>query len=123
MAETRRVTVTSPRTHAARVPRRWPVARDLDEQTELGAVYTRALMRAQLRLALCTVGIVAAVVAGLPLAFALAPPLGRARLWGMPVPWLVLGLCVQPIWIATAGRHVWRAERIEREFVELVERS
>jgi hypothetical protein len=42
------------------------VAGDLDEQTELGTVYVRSLMRVQFRLALVTSAIVVMVAAGLP---------------------------------------------------------
>lgn len=143
MSEPRRVTVTSPRTTAARLARRlpdgappprpgsgaahrpgagWNIARDIDEQTELGAVYVRTLMRAQLRTAAMTCGSVLAVITGLPLLLILMPEIGHARLCGFPLLWAVLALFVHPIWIVLAARHVWRAERVEREFVRLVER-
>jgi hypothetical protein len=99
------------------------VTRDIDEQTELGAVYVRSLMRVQLRLALVTCGIVAIVVGLLPLAFALVPKLSAVKPLGLPLPWLVLGLGVQPLWIAAAARYVRRAERAERDFIDLVARS
>jgi hypothetical protein len=102
---------------------RWPVARELDEQTELGAVYVRSLMRAQLRLAFAVAAVVVGVVGGLPLVFALGPGVTRLRLAGLPVPWLLLVLCIQPVWIVAAAWHVRQAERLEREFTELVERS
>jgi hypothetical protein len=99
------------------------VTRDLDEQTALGAVYVRWLVRAQLRLALFTSLIMVMAFGGLPLAFVVVPGLYRLRLLGVPLPWLVLALCVQPVWILTAAWHVRRAERTERDFTEVVERS
>ena len=126
MSDPRRVLVTSPRTRApqvVQVVRPWPVVQDIDEQTELGAVYVRSLMRAQLRLALITSLIVLMVVGGLPLLFALVPELSGLRIHGVPVPWLVLALCIQPVWIVTAAWHVRQAERTERDFTEVVERS
>lgn len=116
-----RVTVSSPRTRARRVVRRWPVARDLDEQTELGVIYVRSLVRAQQRVAVLTCAGVAAVTGGLPAAFALVPALSAARVLGIPLPWLLLALCVQPVWIGAAAWHVRQAERTERDFAELVE--
>lgn len=80
----------------------------------------QALIRAQLRLALTTALLVLAVVGGLPLVFACFPVIARTRLAGTPVPWLVLALCIQPVWIATARWHLRRAERIERDFAEPV---
>ncbi|MEU5881711.1 hypothetical protein [Spirillospora sp. NPDC047279] len=125
MTDQRRVAVSSPRTHRARADGggRWSLAHDLDEQTELGAVYVRALIRAQLRTALATLAIVAFVVIGLPLLLLALPVLARSRLHGVPVSWLGLALCVHPIWIAAAARHLRQAERTEREFVGLVDRS
>ncbi|MGI5168703.1 hypothetical protein ACQEU3_30580 [Spirillospora sp. CA-253888] len=124
-----RVLVSSPRTRRARslppgAPRpSWDIARDLDEQTELGAVYARALIRAQLRTALATCAPVGLVLAGLPLLMSHAPELNRVRVYEVPLPWLVLALGVQPVWVALAARHVRRAERVERDFVRLVDRT
>jgi hypothetical protein len=123
VSDPRRVPVTSPRTRAPRTVRHWPVTRDLDEQTELGAVYVRSLMRAQLRLALLTSLIMVVALGGLPAVFTVVPGLSRSRLLGVPLPWLVLALCVQPVWIVTAAWHVRQAERTERDFTDVVERS
>jgi hypothetical protein len=117
-----RVVVTGPATRTP-VRTRWPVTRELDDNTELGAVYLRSLMRAQFLLALRVTAVVLAVVGGLPLVFALGPMITRLRMAGVPVPWLVLGACIQPVWIAVAAWHVRQAERVEEEFTELVERS
>ena len=73
----------------------------------------RALIGAQLRIALGTGAIVLAVLAGLPL-LALAPAVGRARVHGVPLVWAVLAFGVQPVWIAVAFRQLRRAERAER---------
>jgi hypothetical protein len=123
MTEVRRVVVTGPRARGVRVPPYPQVTRDIDEQTELGAVYVRSLIRAQLRLAVVSCGIVVLVVVLLPLTFALAPALAAVKLVGVPLPWLVLGLGVHPLWISAAAGHVHRAERAERDFVDLVTRS
>lgn len=122
MPEPRRVVVTGPRARGVRVPPYSPVTRDIDEQTELGAVYLRSMMRVQLRHALVTCGIVAIVVGLLPLVFALAPALSAIKALGVPLPWLVLGLGVQPLWIGAAARYVRRTERAERDFIDLVTR-
>ncbi|HEU5159860.1 MAG TPA: hypothetical protein VFU43_22885 [Streptosporangiaceae bacterium] len=123
MAEPRRVVVTGPRSRGVPAPRYSPVTRDIDEQTELGAVYVRSLMRVQLRHSLATCAIVAIVVGVLPLVFVLAPGLSAIKALGVPLPWLVLGLGVQPLWIGAAARYVRRAERTERDFTDLVARS
>jgi hypothetical protein len=106
-----------------RVASHWPVVRDLDEQTELGAVYMRSFKRAQFRLALVTGLVVLTVVGGLPLLFACAPGVARLRPAGLPLPWVVLGGCIQPLWVVLARWHVRRAERVERDFADVVARS
>ncbi|GAA3509057.1 hypothetical protein [Actinomadura keratinilytica] len=124
MTEPRRVAVSNPRTHRARrgpVGTGWSIARDLDEQTELGAVYARALIRAQLRSALLTAGAVLTAIIGLPLLLTLVPALARARVHGVPLAWPLLVLGVQPVWIILAVRQLWRAERTEREFARFVD--
>lgn len=118
-----RIVVTSPRTGAARVRGRWPVSRELGEQTELGAVLLSSLMRAQLRQAWLTCGVVVGVTGIMPVLFAVVPWLARGRVAGVPVSWLVLGLCVQPVWIVVSFWQVRRAERLEDEFTRVVERS
>ncbi|ETK32646.1 hypothetical protein GCM10009530_18760 [Microbispora corallina] len=117
----RRVVVTSPRTAAARRPRH-PLTREIDEQTELGEVYMRSLIRTQFRLALFVCTVLACVVGGLPLLFLLVPDLRDARLLGVPLPWLVLAGLIYPAFVAGAWFYVRQAERNERDFADLVER-
>ena len=47
----RRVRVTAPRSQASRAPSGYPVAREVAEQSEVGQVFVRSLIRSQLRLA------------------------------------------------------------------------
>jgi hypothetical protein len=125
-SEPRRVVVSSPRTHRARsgpVGTGWRITWDLDEQTELGTGYARALIRAQLRTALLTAAVVLAGVIGLPLLLMLVPAVSQARVYGVPLVWPLLVLGVHPVWIIVAARHVRQVERTEREFVRLVDHS
>ena len=100
-----RVRVTHPRTAAATRGSRRGARRDLREQTVRGEVLMASLRRTQLRLAL----VVAAV--------------GGAVLGGLPVGWLLLGLLVFPFIVGLGWWYVRAAERQEREFVDLVERT
>ena len=119
----RRVTVTSPRTEAAQRARPRRGRRDeLADQTELGDVLIRSLIRAQLGLALRVLAVFVALLGGLPLVFALAPAAGRAEVGGLPVPWLLLGVATFPLLVLFGLVYVRQAERNEREFGELVER-
>jgi hypothetical protein len=119
----RRVMVTSPRTDAAQRAR--PTRRRRDElvdQTELGDVLIRSLIRAQLGLALRVLAVFGTLLGGLPLLFALVPAAGRAEVGGLPAAWLLLGLAAFPLLVLLGLVYVRQAERNEREFAELVER-
>jgi hypothetical protein len=116
-----RVRITHPRTDAARrVPAR-PVIHEIDEQTQLGEVYLTSLVRSQRRLALLVCSLAAMVLGGIALLGALVPGFARLRLFGISVPWLVLGLLIYPLMIGLAAYAVRHAERNERDFTELVE--
>jgi len=119
---TPRVRVTSPRSAAPR-RRRVSAVSEIDAQTDLGAVYMSSLLRSQLRLALSVVSVLVALVAGLPLLFALAPGLVDVELLGLPLPWLLLAVAVYPFLLLLGWLYVRAAERNERDFAEMVERS
>ncbi len=119
----RRVRVTSPRRDARRRAERRPRQVDLSEQTGLGEVYLKGLLGAQLRLSLrvlCGVGL---LLGGLPALFLLVPSAARLTVGPIPLPFLVVGILVYPVVFLAARYHVRQAERIEREFAELVTRS
>lgn len=114
-----RVRVTGPPRRRASVVR--PAAtREIDAGTELGAVYMRSLLREQLRLALGVLAVLLVTVGSLPLAFHLVPRLAEARILGVPLPWLLLGLLVYPWLLVLGWAYVRRAEANERDFAELV---
>lgn len=112
-----RVRVTSPRTAATA---RRTVASEIDDQTELGAVYLRSLIRAQLRLAAGVLLVVALGAGGLPLLFRLAPELSRHRVLGMPLAWGLLAFVVYPLMVGLGWAFVRRAEGHERTFADMV---
>ncbi|MEV7968796.1 hypothetical protein AB0O34_22835 [Sphaerisporangium sp. NPDC088356] len=118
----KREVVTSPRTTAARRPR-YPVTMEIDEQTRLGEVYMRSLIRTQFRLALFVCTVLGCVIGGLPLLFLLVPGLREVRLFGLPLPWVVLAGLIYPAFVAGAWLYVRQAERNERHFADLVERQ
>ncbi len=59
----------------------------------------------------------------LPLVFALVPGLTAHYVLGMPVSWVVLAFGCYPVLVLLAWRYVRRAERNERAFARVVERS
>jgi hypothetical protein len=118
----RRVAVTSPRTAAGQRAR--PIRRRRDEladQTGVGEVLIRSLIRAQLGLALRVLGVVVVLLGGPPLIFALFPAAGRFEIGGVGLPWLLLGVAAFPLLVLLGLVYMRQAERHEREFAELVE--
>ncbi len=97
-------------------------AGDIDEESQLGRVYFRSLLREQLWLALRIVALLAASVGSLPLVFHVVPGLTDVQLVGIPLPWLLLGVLVYPVLVLLGWRYVRRAERNERAFTDVVER-
>lgn len=117
-----RVLVTHPRTVAPRrMPARAPT-REIDDQTSAGEFLVRSLVRVQLTLALRTIAALAVLLGGLPLLFAVWPGCARAHVFGIPLPWLLLGLLAYPVLVGLGALHVRGAERNERNFVALVDR-
>lgn len=102
-------------------PRRAPTE-DIDEQTGIGELYMRSLVRSQLRLGLGVLAAFAVSLCGLPLLFALAPAVRGVEVLGVPLPWLLLGFAAYPVIGVTAWAYVRAAERAERDFADLVER-
>ena len=115
----RRVRVTSSRRGGARMTNT-PIARDLDEQTGLGDVYLEGLMRAQFRLSLFVVGLAALGLGLFPLLLVALPVTRRLVVLGLPLPWLVLGILVYPVTWLAARWYTRAAERIERDFRDVV---
>ena len=114
-----RVRVTGPPRHTS-VGRAASRLGDVHEQTALGDVYLRSLLRAQIGLALRLLLLLAVTLGVLPLAFHLWPSLSDIRLLGIPLPWLLLGVLVHPFLLLLAWRYVRSAERNERVFADLV---
>jgi hypothetical protein len=115
--------VTSPRTAAVRRPPGRSALRALDEQDLVGELLVRSLVRAQLFLALRLLTVLAALLGGLPLLFAVVPGSREVQVLGLPLPWLVLGVLVYPALVLGGWLYLRLAERNERDFTELVERS
>ena len=111
-----RVRVTGP-------PRRQgprPRTGDIDEETRLGGVYLGSLLREQMWLALRIVALLFAAIGSLPLVFHLLPGLTDVDVFGMPLPWLLLGVGVYPVMVLLGWRYVRSAERNERDFADLL---
>ena len=116
----RRVRITSPRREARRREARRPPRQELAEQTGLGEVYLSALLRAQLRLSVAILLGIGVIVLGLPALFALLPTTRDISIGPIPLPWLAIGVLIYPVVFLAARIYVHQAERIEREFSDLL---
>jgi len=118
-----RVTVTSPYAERPRSrPRRTAIS-EIDAQSEVGRIYVGDLLRAQLRLAASTLVALGLTIGMLPLLFTLVPGLTSKQLLGMPVSWGMLAFGCYPVLVLLAWRYVRLAERNERAFARVVDRS
>lgn len=119
---TDRVRITSPRTTGAR-PRPATGAQEIDEQTAVGEVYMRSLIRSQLRVAIVVFLAVGIGIGCLPLVFWSVPSAADVTVLGIPLAWLLLGGVVYPTLVAAGWLYVRQAERNEQQFADLVERQ
>ena len=101
-----------------------PVRRGVEvaEQTEIGRELVRGLVRAQLAAALRIAGVALMLFAPLPILFAL-PAVQDFPILGVPLAWWVLGAAVYPVVYLLARLHRRQAERIERDFTDLLGRG
>ena len=118
-----RVRVTSPWTERPRLRPFSTATSEIDAQSEVGEIYVRTLLRAQLRLAMSTLVALALTIGILPLVFTLAPGLTTNQLFGMPISWGILAFGCYPVLVLLAWRYVRLADRNERAFARVVERS
>ena len=114
-----RVRVTGPPRRRQSTPR--PV--DLEAESPLSEVYLDSLLAAQLRLAGRILLLLALAVGSLPLVFFVVPDLAEVSPFGVPLSWLLLGVGVYPVLVLLGWRFVVRAERNERDFVDLTKGS
>ncbi|MCM4082992.1 DUF485 domain-containing protein [Paractinoplanes hotanensis] len=95
---------------------------DLAEQTPVGEALVKGLMRAQLALALRLALVVVIALGALPLLFAVAPGVAGVKIFGVYLPWLLLGVLSFPFLIGVGWAYVRWAERNEQDFIALIRR-
>jgi hypothetical protein len=122
-----RVRVTSPRLGTGLRPATRPnersATREIDEQTEVGEIYMTSLLRSQLGPGLALLAVVLFGLGGLPVLFTLLPEVAAYPVGPVTVAWLLLGVAVFPALFAAAWWHVRTAERVERDFTEILRRG
>ena len=83
----------------------------------------RTLVRAQLSLALRLAAVFGCLLGGLPLLLAVSPEVRQAKVLGLDLPWLLLGVVMYPLLLAGGWLYVRLAERNEQDYADLVERT
>src|SRR5436309_12269739 len=116
-----RVRITHPRTTTARSLPTRPPARELDELTELGEVYLASLMRTQRRTAFTACAAAVGALLGLAVAAAGFAGWSRLSVFGVSLPWLLVGVLVYPVLIVVGLVAVRRTERDEEDFAALMQ--
>ena len=94
---------------------------DVQELTEVGEVLATSLIRSQLGLALRIGGLVLLGLGVLPAAFYLFPDLGRFELFGLRLPWLLLGVVAYPFMVLLGWMYARAAEKLEQIFADHIQ--
>lgn len=94
---------------------------EVEEQTGVGEMLVRQLIRAQLVVSLLLTVVVIATIGALPLVFFYLDDLGRVSVLGIRLSWLVLSFAVYPFMLAVGWVYVRLADRTEQNFVNMVE--
>ncbi|GAA4489053.1 hypothetical protein GCM10023094_49960 [Rhodococcus olei] len=94
---------------------------EVQEQTEVGDAMIRALVRAQLGLAVRFAAAVLLVVAAIPLVLVTLPSLADASVFGVRLSWVLLGVAAYPALYLAGRLYIRLAERTEQEFVDLAD--
>ena len=95
---------------------------EIADSTAHGEVYLRRLRRAQLTLSLLALTAFGAIFGVLPLALFLLPRLQRAQLLGVPVPLWILIVPLTPLFLAIGWLYARRADALDQQFKDLVEK-
>jgi hypothetical protein len=95
---------------------------ELEEQTSVGEHLVRSLVWAQFRTSFWMAVLLIFTLASLPLLFFLFPAFGDLTVFGIRLPWVLLGALPYPLLYGLGVWYVRRAERHERDFVSMVDR-
>ena len=94
---------------------------EVQEQTAVGDVLIRGLVRAQLGLAVRLATLTVCVLGSIPLLGLMIPGWANAAVFGVRLPWLLLGVASFPLLFVVGVAYVRMADRLEREFTRLTE--
>ncbi|MET3708630.1 MULTISPECIES: hypothetical protein [unclassified Arthrobacter] len=109
-----RVRVTAPRS----APRPAGESREAAEESDVGQVFVRSLIRSQLRLALVVAIVFLLILSAFPL-LAAVPGLADTRVAGVPFDWILLGAGIYPVIGLSAWLFIRSAARNETRYRDL----
>jgi len=112
-----RVRVTAPRSAA----RPSADSREAAQESEVGQVFVRSLIRSQLRLGLVVAGGFLLILISFPMLLGLVPGLAATRIAGIPFDWLLLGAGIYPVIGFSAWLYIRSAARNESRYRDLAE--
>ncbi|WP_248761830.1 hypothetical protein [Pseudarthrobacter sp. SSS035] len=110
-----RVRVTAPRS----APRPARESREAAEESEVGQVFVRSLIRSQLRLALVVAIGFMLILSAFPLLLAALPGLAETPIAGIPFDWILLGAGIYPVIGLSAWLYIRTATRNEARYRDL----
>jgi len=95
---------------------------ELADATAHGGLYLRRLVRAQLTLSLLALVAFAGILGSLPLLLFLSPGLQDVDVAGVPLPIVLVAVPLFPLFVALGWLYQRRADALDEEFRDLVER-
>lgn len=114
-----RVRVTAPRSVFRGSADSAAEPREAAEESAVGQVFVRSLIRSQLRLALVVAGGFLLILGAFPLLLAAIPGLAQTRIAGIPLDWLLLGAGIYPVTGISAWLYIRSAARNEARYRDL----
>ena len=114
-----RVRVTAPRSASRIYPDSSADPRESAEESAVGQVFVRSLIRSQLRLALVVAGGFLLILGAVPLLLVAIPEMAETRLAGIPLDWLLLGAGIYPVTGISAWLYIRSAARNEARYRDL----
>jgi len=97
-----------------------PPRDELADQTSVGGIYLRRLVRAQLTLSMLSLIAFGGLLGALPLLLYLAPGLIDVYVLGVPLPLVLLGPPVFALFLAVGWLYARRADALDDAFRDLV---
>lgn len=95
--------------------------KEVQEGTAVGEMLRRDLIRSQLLVTLRFGALAVLVLGTLPAILTLLPAVGRFDVFGLRVPWLLLGVLMYPFLVGVAWRYTRVADRVEQDFADHVQ--